>query len=246
MDMPESIDLEIARLLKLNAFFLVTAESCTGGLIGDRISNLPGSSDYYLGGVITYSNAAKTALLSVEEAVLQEFGAVSQPTVLAMARGVRQLFALPAQGRPLIGLSTSGIAGPGGGTFEKPVGLAWIGLSTPTGDHAWEIRLSGSRMENKAGTVQQALEKLLEYLSKDVAPQILRVLTRPDEKNKEIPYRLIWADHWEDILDVGRRWRDERGEHWLVITSRSHTGRLSRLASGSWEFHLIAPPRQTA
>lgn len=243
--MPESIDLEIARLLKQNEFYLVTAESCTGGLIGDRITNLPGSSDYYLGGVITYSNAAKTALLGVEDSVIQQFGAVSQPTVLAMARGVCQLFASQAQGHPLIGLSTSGIAGPGGGTPEKPVGLAWIGLSTPTGEHTWEIRRSGSRLENKAGTAQQALEKLLAYLSTAATPQSLRVLMRPGEKNEEIPCRLIWPDHWEDILDVGRRWRDERGEHWLVITTRSQTARLSRLASGGWEFHLIAPPHKT-
>lgn len=244
--MPESIDLEIARLLKQNGVYLVTAESCTGGQVGDRITNLPGSSDYYLGGVITYSNASKTVLLGVDESVIQKFGAVSQPTVLAMAQGVRQLFASQAHGRPLIGLSTSGIAGPGGGTPEKPVGLAWIGLSTPTGNHAWEVRFSGSRLENKAGTAQQALEKLLEYLSKDAAPQILRVLTRPGEKNEEIPYRLIWPDHGEDILDVGRRWHDEQGEHWLVITTRSQAARLSRLASGSWEFHLIAPTHKSA
>lgn len=137
---------------------LAVAESCTGGLIGHRITNVAGSSVYFLGGVIAYANEAKMRLLGVRQQTLEQYGAVSQETVLEMARGVRQ--ALGAE----IGIAVSGIAGPGGGTPEKPVGTTWIGLSAPDEERAWSYLFQGERLRIKEQAAEQALRRLVEYL----------------------------------------------------------------------------------
>ena len=98
------------------------AESCTGGLLGDRFTNVPGSSVYFLGGVVSYSNEAKMNLLGVQNDTLVEHGAVSEETAAEMAQGVRQLFQADT------GISVTGISGPDGGTPEKPVGLTFIAI----------------------------------------------------------------------------------------------------------------------
>jgi beta-glucuronidase len=137
---------------------LAAAESCTGGALGDCITDVPGSSAYFLGGMVTYANEAKTSLLNVQPETLSRAGAVSKETVLEMARGIRQ--ALGAD----VGISISGIAGPDGGTPEKPVGTAWIGLSMPGLEKAQEVRFSGNRSTNKTSFVQAALKFLVESL----------------------------------------------------------------------------------
>jgi PncC family amidohydrolase len=154
----EAWEVQIGELLKRRGWRLATAESCTGGLIGHLVTNVPGSSEYYLGGIIAYANETKAHLLSVHQETLATCGAVSRETVLEMARGARQ--ALGAD----IGLSVSGIAGPGGGTQEKPVGLTWIGLSGPDGERTWSTVWNGDRLQNKESTAQQALRILVEYL----------------------------------------------------------------------------------
>lgn len=137
---------------------LAVAESCTGGLIGHRITNVAGSSVYFLGGVIAYANEAKMRLLGVLQQTLEQYGAVSRQAVLEMARGVRQ--ALGAE----IGIAVSGIAGPGGGTPEKPVGTTWIGLSAPDEELAWSYLFQGERLRIKEQAAEQALRRLVEYL----------------------------------------------------------------------------------
>jgi PncC family amidohydrolase len=137
---------------------LAVAESCTGGLIGHRITNVAGSSAYFLGGVMAYANEAKMRLLGVRQETLERYGAVSRETVLEMARGVR--LALGAE----ISVSVSGIAGPGGGTPEKPVGATWIGLSAPDDEQAWFYLFQGERIRIKEQAAEQALRRLLEYL----------------------------------------------------------------------------------
>lgn len=112
-----------------------TAESCTGGMIGAALTDVPGSSRYYLGGVIAYSNRAKRELIGVDAALLEEHGAVSEPVALAMAHGGRERF------HAAWAVSVTGIAGPGGGTSEKPVGLVYIGLAGPNGASVRELRL---------------------------------------------------------------------------------------------------------
>jgi PncC family amidohydrolase len=111
---------------------------------------VPGSSEYFLGGVTAYANEAKARLLGVRWETLDQFGAVSEETVLEMARGARQ--ALGAE----VGLSTSGIAGPGGGTPEKPVGLVWIGLSAPGFERAWRFQWPGDRLAVKEQSAEAA------------------------------------------------------------------------------------------
>jgi len=150
--------------LRKRALKLVTAESCTGGLIGHLLTNIPGSSDYYLGGAISYAYEAKTALLGVSPGLLAMFGAVSREAVLEMARGAREALAKEHPLDGMVGLSVSGIAGPGGGTPDKPVGLTWIGLSAPEFQRAWQFVWSRDRVGNKTASAQEALQLLLEFL----------------------------------------------------------------------------------
>ncbi|MBP1610336.1 MAG: putative competence-damage inducible protein [Acidobacteria bacterium] len=151
----------IGDLLRARGLKLATAESCTGGLVGDRITNIPGSSDYYLGGVVAYAYEAKVALLGVSWGTLAQYGAVSRETVLEMARGARK--AMGAN----IAVSISGIAGPGGGLPNKPVGTTWTGLSAPEGDWARIHLFNGDRTQNKASSAEAALKFLADYLQGD-------------------------------------------------------------------------------
>jgi PncC family amidohydrolase len=148
----------LGELLRQRNVTLVAAESCTGGLIADRITNVPGSSEYFLGGIIAYAYEAKVALLNVSWDTLNAYGAVSSEVVLEMARGARAAF------NSDLAVSISGIAGPGGGLPEKPVGTTWIGLSTPDGDWSRKFVWSGDRLQNKAFSAEAALQFLLDYL----------------------------------------------------------------------------------
>jgi PncC family amidohydrolase len=152
------LEVRIGELLRLHGLRLAVAESCTGGLIGHRITNVAGSSTYFIGGVTSYAYEAKVRLLGVQWETLEKFGAVSRETVLEMARGVRNALAAD------IGVSVSGIAGPGGGTPEKPVGATWIGLSAPGYENAWSYRFQGDRSQIKEQAAEQALHRLAEYL----------------------------------------------------------------------------------
>lgn len=137
---------------------LAVAESCTGGLIGHLITNVPGSSGYFSGGVIAYSNEIKMRLLGVSEETLEKYGAVSEQTVREMAYGVRRALGTD------IGAAISGIAGPQGGTVEKPVGLTWIGLSAPGVENAWRYVWSGTRLDVKQQSAQQVLRILVGFV----------------------------------------------------------------------------------
>ena len=135
-----------------------TAESCTGGLCAAALVDLPGSSTWYSGGVVAYSNAIKNALLEVPKDVLLSHGAVSEPVALAMAEGVR------TRCLSSVSCSTTGIAGPGGGTLDKPVGLVWIGVATPKGTQARRYSFSGDRLSVRHQTVAASFELLLELI----------------------------------------------------------------------------------
>ncbi len=134
------------------------AESCTGGLISHRITDIPGSSDYFTGGVIAYANAAKVELLGVSWDTLNKSGAVSRETVLEMATGARRTMGTD------IAISVSGIAGPGGGLPDKPVGTVWVGLAASDGKWARIFRFPGNREQNKRASAEATLTMLLEYL----------------------------------------------------------------------------------
>jgi len=148
----------IGHILRARGLKLVAAESCTGGLIGSRVTDAPGSSEYFLGSIVAYAYEVKVKLLRVSWDTLNRHGAVSRETVLEMARGARN--AVGAD----IAVSVSGIAGPGGGTPEKPVGTTWVGLAAPDGEWAREFHFTGNREQNKACAATEALKMVLEYL----------------------------------------------------------------------------------
>jgi len=156
----QPLEILLGQLLRARGLKLATAESCTGGLIADKITDVPGSSDYFLGGFVSYAYEAKVASLGVSWDTLKAHGAVSRETVLEMARGARR--ALGAD----LAISVSGIAGPGGGLPEKPVGATWIGLATPDGESAQVFHWKGNRRENKELSAQAALKMVIECLKK--------------------------------------------------------------------------------
>jgi nicotinamide-nucleotide amidase len=151
-----AVVLEMCRARSLR---IAVAESCTGGLLGERLTNIPGSSDVFLGGVIAYHNDLKTGLLGVRPADLAEHGAVSEVVALQMAAGIRSKTAAD------VGISITGIAGPGGGTPDKPVGLVWIGMDG-LDRKARRFHVGGDRAEIRQRAAQAALEMVRRALSK--------------------------------------------------------------------------------
>lgn len=158
LSIDETLEARIGPLLRQRGWKLALAESCTGGLAGHRITNVPGSSDYFQGSIVAYSYEAKERLLGVRRETLERYGAVSRETVLEMARGACR--ALDAQ----VALSVSGIAGPGGGLPHKPVGTVWVGLCAPDGEWAFRFLWDGDRLQNKAYSAQALLQILADYL----------------------------------------------------------------------------------
>jgi len=156
----ESYDLatRAGELLKARGLTLAAAESCTGGLLMNYVTDVPGSSAYLEGGVVAYSYEAKERVLGVGHKTLYDHGAVSEPTAREMARGVRRQLVAD------IGIAITGIAGPGGAMSGKPVGLVFIALSAPDGEwcerHVW----SGDRWSNKRQSALAALRLLIRYL----------------------------------------------------------------------------------
>ena len=152
----------IGKLLKQHGKTISTAESCTGGLIASMITSVPGSSEYYLGSVVSYANSVKQEVLGVPAETIQEFGAVSSECVGAMAEGVRKLTGTD------FSVATSGIAGPGGGSAEKPVGLVWIGVSSQSGTQTYKLNFNSDRKRNIERFASSALYKILKKLEKEL------------------------------------------------------------------------------
>ena len=149
---------DVVGILEKLGLTLALAESCTGGMIAAKITGIPGSSRYFSGGVVAYSNLVKEKVLGVSVQELSSFGAVSEEVALSMAIGIKKLV------RTSIGLSVTGIAGPGGGTQEKPVGLVYIALDGPWGSVCSEMRLKGDRSEVRTAATIASLEFLYSYL----------------------------------------------------------------------------------
>lgn len=156
--MSASLEDDIVRLLTERGLTLAVAESCTGGLVGHRITGISGSSACFRGGVIAYHNEVKAALLAVPEDLLEREGAVSEAVALAMARGVRERLVAD------LGLAVTGVAGPTGGTPEKPVGLVYVALADAAGARGRRHLWSGDRWQNKERSAEAALQLLKEYL----------------------------------------------------------------------------------
>ncbi len=157
--MAEKFEVTIGKILRQRGLKLAVAESCSGGRLADHITDVPGSSDYFIGGVVAYAYEAKEALLQVSRDTLRKYGAVSRETAIEMAHGVRTALGTD------IAVSITGIAGPGGGLPGKPVGTTWIGLSARQGDWARRFAWQGDRLANKESSALAGLQFVLEYLN---------------------------------------------------------------------------------
>jgi nicotinamide-nucleotide amidase len=156
----ENLLKKVTDLLKEKNLKIATAESCTGGLIAHTLTNISGSSDYFDRGIVSYSNRAKTELLGVSEDILKKFGAVSSQVAKIIAENVR------IKSKVDLGIATTGIAGPTGGTKEKPVGLVFIAVSNSSGTYIRRYKFSGNRLKNKELTCNAALWMILDHIIK--------------------------------------------------------------------------------
>ena len=154
----EKLEVIVGQMLAERKLKVATAESCTGGLVGHRLTNVPGSSGYFEGGIIAYSYEAKERLLGVHHDTLYEHGAVSAETALEMARGARKTLGTD------IGIAVTGIAGPSGGLPGKPVGLVYIALSARTYERVEHFVWKSDRESNKMQSAEAALAMLKEFL----------------------------------------------------------------------------------
>lgn len=155
----EILEEQVGKLLLKKRLTLGTAESCTGGMIASRLTDIPGSSDYFRGGIVSYSNEVKNKVLGVGQEILDTFGAVSRETAEAMALGARE------NTNADLGLAVTGVAGPGGGTPEKPRGLVYIALAAADRVICREHHFAGSRAAVRQGTVNSSLNLLRQYLT---------------------------------------------------------------------------------
>lgn len=156
-----SLEEKVVELLAERHYTVTTAESCTGGMIAGTLVNVAGASDVLNEGYVTYSNEAKERLLGVSHDTLEKYGAVSEQTAREMARGAARTAGADAA------LSATGIAGPGGGTAEKPVGLVYVGCFLNGRTSVKECRFTGNRAENRMNTVETALSMLEEALEQE-------------------------------------------------------------------------------
>lgn len=156
---PDRLLHQVAQALRARRWLLATAESCTGGLVGAWLTSLPGSSAWYLGGVVAYANRLKVDLLGVDPEMLAAHGAVSRLAVEAMAQGARQRLGAD------VALAISGVAGPDGGTPVNPVGSVWLAWATREQSRSQHVPLAGHRQEIRRLAATAALEGVLEILA---------------------------------------------------------------------------------
>jgi PncC family amidohydrolase len=247
----------VGELLQEHGLTLAVAESCTGGLLGTHITNIPGSSAYFEGGVIAYSYGAKEHVLGVPASTLKEHGAVSAETAIAMASGVRQVLQTD------FALAITCIAGPAGATPTKPVGLAYVGLASATGETCKRYQWLGDRWENREWAAKAALALLHEHLcalrtsaggdtssegNTDPAPSQedkctpctpIEVEARFSPSGRPDPMAFKWQGRWLTVAFVGRTWNsgegDEAVQHSLVITPLDGVFELSyQPATAQW------------
>ena len=157
----EKLEVIVGQMLAERKLKLATAESCTGGLVGHRLTNVPGSSGYFVGGIVAYSYEAKERLLGVHHNTIYEHGAVSAETAIEMAHGVRRALGTD------IGMAITGIAGPGGGLPGKPIGLVYIALSARAEERVERYVWDSDREGNKARSAEATLALLKNFLDTD-------------------------------------------------------------------------------
>jgi nicotinamide-nucleotide amidase len=246
------IEERVGVLLRQRGMTLVTAESCTGGLVGHRLTNVPGSSDYYLGGVVAYSNSMKEALLGVRAETLMAHGAVSEETAREMARGARQRLGAD------VAVSITGIAGPTGGTVEKPVGLVYVALSAE--DEEWCQRhvFEQGRLGNKEAAADSALRLVVAYVEggqggrmQDFVKEPVSVEVRMRPDGTELPLAFVWQGQRHEIVSWGRESSETQEGHdvrcYLVQTEGPQTWELCLdLKPGQWILNRRWPGKPQA
>lgn len=236
-----SIEREVGEMLRQRGLTLAAAESCTGGLLSHRLTNVSGSSDYYLGGVVAYANRLKETLLGVDPETLRAHGAVSEETAREMACGAR--WRLGAD----VGVSITGIAGPTGGTAERPVGLMYVAVSWASEDRCRRFVFAHDRLGNKQEAVEAALRLIVDSLQEgegegmmlDFAGEPVSVETRLRPDGTELPLAFLWRGHRYEIVSWGREGAQSREGHdmrcYLVQTTGPQTWELCLdLALGQW------------
>ena len=157
----ETLPTQIIKWLKEKNLKVAFCESCTGGYISKTLTDVPGASEVFDCGIVTYSNEMKTRLVGVSPALLKEKGAVSEEVAIHMAKGIRSVAGAD------IGISVTGIAGPDGGTEEKPVGLVYMGFSTKNSTVVKKLNFTGNRDKIRRSTVQEVLSSLTDYLKEN-------------------------------------------------------------------------------
>jgi nicotinamide-nucleotide amidase len=163
VNVTNSLETQIGRLLQERGLKLVLAESCTGGLLGSRITDVPGSSEYFLGGAISYSNQLKQSILGVKAQTLEAHGAVSEETVREMANGARLKFHTD------YAIAITGIAGPVGGTSDKPVGTVWMAVADAQGVVSLKRTFGKDRLRNIELSAVYALDMLRKRITNEVS-----------------------------------------------------------------------------
>ncbi len=241
----QDLSAALGEQLRQRGLTLAVAESCTGGLLAGTIVAIPGSSDYFLGGVVAYANEVKSGILGVAPATLAAHGAVSWQAAAEMAWGALALLGAN------LALSTTGIAGPAGGTPDKPVGTVYIALSTRERilwqRHQW----AGPRLENIRSSVGAALKLLEAHLthaeqeaaeSGSLTPaqladhdEVVQVELRGGQGGRAVPTAFTWRGQRHIIESHGRSWRDAEGAwHYLVMSQGHGTFQLDRDPAGRW------------
>jgi PncC family amidohydrolase len=228
---------QVGRLLLDRKLTLALAESCTGGLVGSLVTDVPGSSSYFLGSAVTYAYSAKEAILGVRHETLSTFGAVSAETAAEMARGARRLFGAD------LAASVTGIAGPDGGSVDKPVGLVHIHLSAPDAEigerHIW----TSDRAGNKHLSALEVLRVVVRYLEARPIGETKEAMSHLEFVNEPIsvqarflpdgqmqPIAFTWRERTRYIADIGRQWQDEiDGTVWRSYLVRSSKAEVFEL-----------------
>ena len=244
---------ELGRLLDEQHLTIALAESCTGGLLASILTDIPGSSHYVMGGVVSYSNEAKMKVLGVRPETLEAHGAVSPETALEMAQGVRALLQTD------LAIAITGIAGPGGGTPEKPVGLVYLHLAAEDVDwgemHVWPY----DRIGNKRASVAAAMRLARRYV-KGRTMQVDPKPTRPPQEPPAVLVEASWRQGaWEPhavwlgeqrklVVGRGRQERTPEGV-WIMTVEFADGGRAELMvdpAAGVWRLRRHWPPRRYA
>ena len=239
----------IGRRLKKRQWTISVAESCTGGLLGDKLTNVSGSSAVFAGGVIAYSYEAKASVLSVPWPMLNEYGAVSREVAVAMAQGVRNLL------KTDLGISITGIAGPGGGMPEKPVGLVHLALADAKDvNHRWFV-WDSDRVGNKQRSAQGAIDLLIDYLTELPLANTAQGLEKEPVQVSATthgaalrPSELQWRGQTWVVVSVGRQWVADTDNlrHILVELHDGTRLELTVDAALNWYVQRTWPPQMMA